>query len=171
MFSYEYPLSSMDAPLMVEHFVSIFGREFPHGTWYQQQRARKYSSQAAQLLHTSDGLWSTWRNTSSGWERIYIVYMIFTEAYRLPQAFEGGVSRRGRRGGRPNTHCVTDLSLLGSQAERALDQIIVRIRAAQKDGIWAWDSELNELVLINPTVLAVLGNNPMQKNISAELAG
>ncbi|KAJ7811686.1 hypothetical protein B0H14DRAFT_3880002 [Mycena olivaceomarginata] len=75
MFSYEYPLSSMDAPPMAERFVSVFGREFPHGTWYQQQRAWKYSSQAeqdnaAQLPRTSDGLWSTWRNTSSGWDRV-----------------------------------------------------------------------------------------------------
>ncbi|KAJ7794521.1 hypothetical protein B0H14DRAFT_2598488 [Mycena olivaceomarginata] len=74
MLSYEYPLSSMDAPPMAERFVSVFGHEFPHGTWYQQQRMWKYSLQAerdnaAQLPCTSDGLWSTWRNTSSGWER------------------------------------------------------------------------------------------------------
>jgi hypothetical protein len=75
MFSYEYPLSLMDAPPMAERFVSVFGHEFPHGTWYQQQRMWKYSLQAerdnaAQLPCTSDGLWSTWRNTSSGWERV-----------------------------------------------------------------------------------------------------
>ncbi|KAJ7857951.1 hypothetical protein B0H14DRAFT_3447650 [Mycena olivaceomarginata] len=50
MFSYEYPLSSMDAPPMAERFVSIFGHEFPHGTWYQQQHAQKYSSRAEILF-------------------------------------------------------------------------------------------------------------------------
>ncbi|KAJ7708478.1 hypothetical protein B0H14DRAFT_3903025 [Mycena olivaceomarginata] len=59
---------------VADRFASVFGRTFPHGAWYQQQRAWKYSSQeerdhAAQLPRTSDGLWSTWRSTSSGWAR------------------------------------------------------------------------------------------------------
>ncbi|KAJ7866558.1 hypothetical protein B0H14DRAFT_3593042 [Mycena olivaceomarginata] len=60
---------------VADRFASVFGRTFPHGAWYQQQRAWKYSSQeerdhAAQLPRTSDGLWSTWRSTSSGWARV-----------------------------------------------------------------------------------------------------
>ncbi|KAF7371583.1 hypothetical protein MVEN_00013700 [Mycena venus] len=60
---------------VAERFASVFGREFPQGAWYQQQRAWKYSSQeerdnAAQLPRTFDGLWSTWRSTSSGWARV-----------------------------------------------------------------------------------------------------
>ncbi|KAJ7814783.1 hypothetical protein B0H14DRAFT_2603939 [Mycena olivaceomarginata] len=74
---HEYPLSSMDAPPMAEHFVSVF-RQYP-------------------------------------------------EAYRLPQLLRAGYRVVG--GEEVDlTRCVTDLSLLGSQAERALDQIIVRIR-------------------------------------------
>ncbi|KAF7346896.1 hypothetical protein MVEN_01441800 [Mycena venus] len=41
-------------------------------------------------------------------------------------------------------------------------------RTAQKDGIWAWDCELNELVLLIPTVLALLGDNPMQRSDSLD---
>lgn len=42
-------------------------------------------------------------------------------------------------------------------------------RAAQKDGVWAWDCELNELVLIIPTVLALLGDNPMQSEFACHI--
>lgn len=38
---------------------------------------------------------------------------------------------------------------------------------AQTQGIWAWDSELKERVLVIPFILALLGDNPMQ----SELAG
>ncbi|KAJ7475261.1 hypothetical protein B0H11DRAFT_1728235, partial [Mycena galericulata] len=42
-------------------------------------------------------------------------------------------------------------------------------RAAQKDGIWAWDCELNELVLMIPAVLALLGDNPMQSEFACHI--
>ncbi|KAJ6562524.1 hypothetical protein B0H19DRAFT_1375582 [Mycena capillaripes] len=43
-----------------------------------------------------------------------------------------------------------------------LDGVLDQLESGQKDGIWAWDSELNELVLLIPSVLALLGDNPMQ---------
>ncbi|KAF7333089.1 hypothetical protein MVEN_02374000 [Mycena venus] len=49
-----------------------------------------------------------------------------------------------------------------------LDGILDQLETAQKDGIWAWDCELNELVLLIPTVLALLGDNPMQRSDSLD---
>ncbi|KAJ7442954.1 hypothetical protein B0H11DRAFT_1748777, partial [Mycena galericulata] len=50
-----------------------------------------------------------------------------------------------------------------------LDGILDQLEAAQKDGIWAWDCELNELVLIIPAVLARLGDNPMQSEFACHI--
>ncbi|KAJ7842057.1 hypothetical protein B0H13DRAFT_1909984 [Mycena leptocephala] len=50
-----------------------------------------------------------------------------------------------------------------------LDGILDQLEAAQKDGVWAWDCVLNELVLIIPTVLALLGDNPMQSEFACHI--
>ncbi|KAJ7498183.1 hypothetical protein B0H11DRAFT_2383263 [Mycena galericulata] len=50
-----------------------------------------------------------------------------------------------------------------------LDGILDQLETAQKDGIWAWDSQHNELVLIIPTVLALLGDNPMQSEFACHI--
>lgn len=42
-------------------------------------------------------------------------------------------------------------------------------RAAQKDGIWAWDCVLNEPILVLPSVLALLGDNPMQSEFACHI--
>ncbi|KAJ7728363.1 hypothetical protein B0H16DRAFT_1331027 [Mycena metata] len=50
-----------------------------------------------------------------------------------------------------------------------LDGILDQLETAQKDGVWAWDSTLNELVLLVPTVLALLGDNPMQSEFACHI--
>ncbi|KAK7014294.1 hypothetical protein R3P38DRAFT_3003083 [Favolaschia claudopus] len=60
---------------VADRFVDVFGGTFPKGTWYQQQRAWKYSSQAerdqaAALPRSAEGLWTVWRGKSSGWARV-----------------------------------------------------------------------------------------------------
>ena len=42
-------------------------------------------------------------------------------------------------------------------------------RQAQEDGIWAWDCSLQEMVLIFPVVLALLGDNPMQSEFACHI--
>ena len=42
-------------------------------------------------------------------------------------------------------------------------------RSAQRDGIWAWDCVHKELVLIFPTVLALLGDNPMHSEFACHI--
>ncbi|KAK6969308.1 hypothetical protein R3P38DRAFT_3502157 [Favolaschia claudopus] len=42
-------------------------------------------------------------------------------------------------------------------------------RECEEKGIWAWDSELNELVLLIPAVLALLGDNPMQSEFACHI--
>jgi hypothetical protein len=42
-------------------------------------------------------------------------------------------------------------------------------RACQDTGIWAWDVETREWVLIVPWVLAMLGDNPMQSEIACHV--
>ncbi|KAJ7863811.1 hypothetical protein B0H14DRAFT_2348797, partial [Mycena olivaceomarginata] len=50
-----------------------------------------------------------------------------------------------------------------------LDGVLDQLESGQKDGIWAWDSELHELVLIIPSVLALLGDNPMQSEFACHI--
>lgn len=40
---------------------------------------------------------------------------------------------------------------------------------AQTEGIWAWDCKLKEMVLVIPSVLALLGDNPMQSELSCHI--
>jgi hypothetical protein len=42
-------------------------------------------------------------------------------------------------------------------------------RECQKRGIWAWDAEYNNLVLVIPSVLAMLGDNPMQSEFACHI--
>lgn len=42
-------------------------------------------------------------------------------------------------------------------------------RSAQRDGIWAWDCVHKELTLIFPTVLALLGDNPMHSEFACHI--
>ncbi|KAJ7923558.1 hypothetical protein B0H13DRAFT_1707124 [Mycena leptocephala] len=50
-----------------------------------------------------------------------------------------------------------------------LDGIVEQLEYAQKDGIWTWDVELNEPVLVIPEVLALLGDNPMQSEFACHI--
>ena len=45
----------------------------------------------------------------------------------------------------------------------------VIFRAGQRDGIWAWDVDAKEMVLVIPVVLAMLGDNPMQSELSCHV--
>jgi hypothetical protein len=45
----------------------------------------------------------------------------------------------------------------------------VTFRSSQQDGIWAWDCVHNELILIFPTVLALLGDNPMHSEFACHI--
>jgi hypothetical protein len=42
-------------------------------------------------------------------------------------------------------------------------------RQCQQHGIWAWDSQENEPVLVIPMVLALLGDNPMQSEFACHI--
>lgn len=42
-------------------------------------------------------------------------------------------------------------------------------RTAQDEGIWAWDCEMGEAVLVIPFVLALLGDNPMQSEFACHI--
>ncbi|KAJ7177170.1 hypothetical protein C8R46DRAFT_989326 [Mycena filopes] len=50
-----------------------------------------------------------------------------------------------------------------------LDGIADQLQACQKHGIWAWDAEYQELVLVIPSVLAMLGDNPMQSEFACHI--
>ncbi|KAK7059475.1 hypothetical protein R3P38DRAFT_3303396 [Favolaschia claudopus] len=50
-----------------------------------------------------------------------------------------------------------------------LDGIVEQLDEAQENGIWAWDSVLNEPVLVIPEVLALLGDNPMQSEFACHI--
>ncbi|KAJ7919964.1 hypothetical protein B0H13DRAFT_2230810 [Mycena leptocephala] len=50
-----------------------------------------------------------------------------------------------------------------------LDGIAEQLEACQKHGIWAWDAEAKQLVLLIPSVLAMLGDNPMQSEFACHI--
>ncbi|TFK46156.1 hypothetical protein OE88DRAFT_1638675 [Heliocybe sulcata] len=50
-----------------------------------------------------------------------------------------------------------------------LDGIVDQLRECQRDGVWAWDAEYMEMVLLIPSVLAMLGDNPMQSEIACHI--
>ncbi|KAJ3966306.1 hypothetical protein EV361DRAFT_809262 [Lentinula raphanica] len=50
-----------------------------------------------------------------------------------------------------------------------LDGLVQQLDVTQRDGIWAWDIEAQEMVLIIPAVLAMLGDNPMQSEFACHV--
>ncbi|KIM68453.1 hypothetical protein SCLCIDRAFT_20369 [Scleroderma citrinum Foug A] len=51
-----------------------------------------------------------------------------------------------------------------------LDGIVDQLEHAQTHGIWAWDIEAREMVLLIPAVLAMLGDNPMQSELACRVS-
>ncbi|KAI8983315.1 hypothetical protein BD414DRAFT_515805 [Trametes punicea] len=50
-----------------------------------------------------------------------------------------------------------------------LDGIVDQLRDMQDSGIWAWDCLRREIILVVPSVLAMLGDNPMQSEIACHV--
>ncbi|KAF8240053.1 hypothetical protein L208DRAFT_892589 [Tricholoma matsutake] len=50
-----------------------------------------------------------------------------------------------------------------------LDGIVEQLEEAQEHGIWAWDVQFDEPVLVIPAVLALLGDNPMQSEFACHI--
>ncbi|KAJ3824671.1 hypothetical protein F5880DRAFT_353082 [Lentinula raphanica] len=50
-----------------------------------------------------------------------------------------------------------------------LDGVIDQLEMAQEEGIWAWDCESKEPILVLPWVLALLGDNPMQSEFAGHI--
>ncbi|KAI0638455.1 hypothetical protein C8Q77DRAFT_1188202 [Trametes polyzona] len=50
-----------------------------------------------------------------------------------------------------------------------MDGVVDQLRSCQKDGVWAWDCTFNEPVLVIPSVLALLGDNPMQSEFACHI--
>ncbi|KAK1228871.1 hypothetical protein PQX77_008081 [Marasmius sp. AFHP31] len=50
-----------------------------------------------------------------------------------------------------------------------LDGVVDQISDGQTHGIWAWDGEFHEPVLLIPAVLALLGDNPMQSEFACHI--
>ncbi|KAJ3967685.1 hypothetical protein EV361DRAFT_769198, partial [Lentinula raphanica] len=50
-----------------------------------------------------------------------------------------------------------------------LDGLVEQLSTTQRDGIWAWDIEAQEMVLMVPAVLAMLGDNPMQSEFACHV--
>ncbi|KAH6880930.1 hypothetical protein BKA70DRAFT_1446935 [Coprinopsis sp. MPI-PUGE-AT-0042] len=50
-----------------------------------------------------------------------------------------------------------------------LDGVVSQLEDAEIRGIWAWDSQLQELVLVFVVVLALLGDNPMQSELACHI--
>ncbi|KAJ7596205.1 hypothetical protein C8J56DRAFT_1022550 [Mycena floridula] len=66
-----------------------------------------------------------------------------------------------------NVHflCTSNLA----QPLEMLDGIADQLDLAQQNGIWSWDCESNEPILVIPFVLAMLGDNPMQSEFACHI--
>ena len=47
--------------------------------------------------------------------------------------------------------------------------LLMIYRECQKNGIWAWDHVYDEAVLVIPSILALLGDNPMQSEFASHI--
>ncbi|KAJ3727646.1 hypothetical protein C8R42DRAFT_572308 [Lentinula raphanica] len=50
-----------------------------------------------------------------------------------------------------------------------LDGIVEQLELGFDNGIWAWDCQSKEMVLLIPSVLAMLGDNPMQSELACHI--
>jgi hypothetical protein len=58
---------------------------------------------------------------------------------------------------------------MGMVSYNNVKKIELFFRSAQKEGIWAWDCVYKEAVLIFPTVLGLLGDNPMHSEFACHI--
>ncbi|THV03266.1 hypothetical protein K435DRAFT_791971 [Dendrothele bispora CBS 962.96] len=50
-----------------------------------------------------------------------------------------------------------------------LEGIVEQLETAQESGVWAWDCQAREMVLLVPSVHALLGDNPMQSEFACHI--
>ncbi|KAJ3915248.1 hypothetical protein F5877DRAFT_92367 [Lentinula edodes] len=50
-----------------------------------------------------------------------------------------------------------------------LNGFVEQLSDAQLNGVWAWDSHYNDIVLLVPSVLGLLGDNPMQSEFACHI--
>ncbi|PBK83841.1 hypothetical protein ARMGADRAFT_1048371 [Armillaria gallica] len=70
-----------------------------------------------------------------------------------------------------NVHFLStsNLALPLEMLDGIADQLTCACREAEKNGIWAWDCELQKPVLVFPVILAMLGDNPMQSEFACHI--
>ncbi|ETW83356.1 hypothetical protein HETIRDRAFT_119480 [Heterobasidion irregulare TC 32-1] len=68
----------------------------------------------------------------------------------------------------PSPQSILGIVMLSSIGVNALIRLTMT-RDCQKSGIWAWDCILQEAVLVIPSVLAMLGDNPMQSEMACHI--
>ncbi|PIL28321.1 hypothetical protein GSI_09610 [Ganoderma sinense ZZ0214-1] len=66
-----------------------------------------------------------------------------------------------------NIHFLTTSNL--APPLEMMDGVIEQLENAQQTGIWAWDAQQQEAVLVVPFVLALLGDNPMQSEFACHM--
>jgi len=47
--------------------------------------------------------------------------------------------------------------------------VLITLRTAQHEGVWVWDCVHKEPILVFPSVLALLGDNPMQSEFACHI--
>ncbi|KAI0723525.1 hypothetical protein C8Q76DRAFT_614464 [Earliella scabrosa] len=66
-----------------------------------------------------------------------------------------------------NVHFLTTSNL--APPLEMIDGVVSQLESAQREGVWAWDAQLCEPVLVVPWVLAMLGDNPMQSEFASHI--
>ncbi|KAL1947759.1 hypothetical protein VTO73DRAFT_13483 [Trametes versicolor] len=66
-----------------------------------------------------------------------------------------------------NTHFLATSNI--APPLEMLHGIVSQLEDGQRNGFWAWDIEEQDMVLIIPAVLAILGDNPMQSELACHV--
>ncbi|KAJ7176536.1 hypothetical protein C8R46DRAFT_1213111 [Mycena filopes] len=172
-----YDVKSSNLLLSFPHFVSTHGqRQLPdpriiHGiqtnpntltAWTKTDatQGNRWRKQAVGHRVVAFPVWlycdDTSGNTSKKWNK-HNSFFLFTAA-GLPRKYVHQES---------NIHFLSTSNI--APPLEMLDGIVDQLKVGQERGIWVWDSHHRDLVLVIPSVLAMLGDNPMQSEFACHI--
>ncbi|KAJ3718173.1 hypothetical protein C8R42DRAFT_740112, partial [Lentinula raphanica] len=173
----EFPVSSLlsSLPRIIESFVvdGIFDPRNIQGvikTGEQDPVPWTYTT-------ADDGFMNRWRVRSHG-RRVYSFPM-----WLYCDDTSGNVSKKWNKHNsflftaaglsREHVHKQSNIHFLSTSnlapPLEMLDGVVEQLECGQADGYWAWDVEYQEMVLVFPSVLAMLGDNPMQSEFACHV--
>ncbi|KAJ7223860.1 hypothetical protein B0H12DRAFT_1213067 [Mycena haematopus] len=117
------------------------------------------TSTTAQWMHTDPKVGNPWRAKADRCRVVCFPLWMYCDDT------SGNVSKKWNE---HNSFLVTPAGLPREESQKEYNIHFLSTQA-QENGVWAWDCELNEPVLLVPQVLALLGDNPMQSEFACHI--